>query len=276
MTLRGFGAHYRDLIRYFALTINTLIALPILAAGTGSTGGGNLAEADFTSSARWIQTSIDSNPESAAQILRVEGIAAHYLSALDTTKVQCTFGKYTKKLRALNKIAYFEAESNSIYLDCSRYNQIKQSGEIKFMLIFHEYMRKLGLEDSDYRISSNLPRFLAAHPINAKTAPSKITCPSGHIYSPAFGVCLYRGECGIRILAQSPRAPSMCVNIETGLTVGLQRCGVGFLLTSRGCFTGEGCSSGLAKYGDRCIETITDPINSIVKGIFVPKATERD
>ena len=142
------------------LTLALLAALPLCAKATGpsGTGGGNLQEADFVTTAREIYAELAQQPARTKEVLGID--PNDYLVELEQIPVQCSFGPITVTMREQNKQAFFVAESKSIFLDCDQYDKIKNAGSTKKVIIFHEYMRPLVQEDSEYRVSSKLTSLL--------------------------------------------------------------------------------------------------------------------
>lgn len=152
--------------RSFVLAVVAFVLFGRMAiAGTGSTGGGNPEEGDFISAARAIHLLLNQNPGAAEAALSVSGLVDKYLEAIDSTPVECAGGAEgspgadaLERMKRENKKAYYIEEYKRIFLDCSRYEEFRREAPASQMtLVFHEYMRVLGLEGSDYRISSRLP-----------------------------------------------------------------------------------------------------------------------
>jgi hypothetical protein len=131
----------------------------VLAHGTGSSGGGAPAEKRFIESARKLYSELTADPhlvqetfksEETERLLKTEGLLRGFLRAIDTTAVQCAVSKQLNKIKKLEKVAYYESSKKTIYIDCFRENEIDKG------IRFHEYMRSLGIEASQYEHSSKL------------------------------------------------------------------------------------------------------------------------
>ena len=129
--------------------------------GPSGSGGGGPQAADFTSSARLIEAALLKAPRQADEIFQVEGLVSLYKEAIDTTEVICATGLTLESMQQYKQKAYYDG-ANTIHLYCEKYDELKRAGKDKYVVVFHEYMRKLGLETSGYQLSSRLPLLFVA------------------------------------------------------------------------------------------------------------------
>ena len=127
--------------------------------GTESGGGGNQEEADFVASARAIFDTLSEQPNLMAQTLGVD--IEQLAFALKGTEVHCAPDPILKSMRQIKKKFYYAPELLKILIDCPSYRLSGQDERSKEVLIFHEYMRRIQKESSDYSVSSRLPGLLA-------------------------------------------------------------------------------------------------------------------
>ena len=126
------------------------------ATGPGTTGGGNPEEVDFVVTANKIVESLSYDVQMIDQKLGTTNLVSQLKDAVKATEVQCASQETLQEMRNLNKKAYFrESSAGGIFLDCAQYSNLKRSERFK-LIVFHEYMRVLGLEKSDYKISSRM------------------------------------------------------------------------------------------------------------------------
>jgi hypothetical protein len=139
-----------------AATLVTLITLSTYA-GPGVTGGGNVEEIHFVGIANSLAADLTSQPEVAFKTLGIN--STYFKKAVESTLVQCAYGSYLNQMRELQKKFYFDDSANSIFIDCLFYDSKSQPDMLVKQVVFHEYLRKLGVEASDSKISSKLPVF---------------------------------------------------------------------------------------------------------------------
>ncbi len=136
------------------LLLSLSISISVLAKGAGSSGGGNEIEGDFASIARRIYISLMKKPLPSEAILGIR--LFEYLHGLDTIEPHCAVDDILKTMRELRKKAYYFESTGNIHIDCDLYYQAKEEGELGPITVFHEYMRAIGKESSEYQISSKL------------------------------------------------------------------------------------------------------------------------
>jgi hypothetical protein len=134
------------------LLILSLLALSVPALADGTRGGGNTEEAEFIAAARAIRHKALLD-ERGRRVLGLE--LRDFDEAIDGTQVQCAFGGMLARIRSLRKLAYYEPDQG-IFLDCPKWKDTPNDLS-RDILVLHEYMRKLGRESSDYKVSSHLP-----------------------------------------------------------------------------------------------------------------------
>ena len=147
------------------------------ASGPAGTGGGNWQEADFITTAREIHKALSQQTYMTKETLGID--PDDYMKEIEQVPVQCSFGPFTISMREQNKQAFYFAESKSIFLDCEQYEKLQASGATKKVIVFHEYMRALVQEGSEYRVSSKLPALMREISIAAKS--SEIPFTAAHV-----------------------------------------------------------------------------------------------
>jgi hypothetical protein len=141
-----------------------LVVFPLLSAGafaaegSSARGGGNVEEADFVTLARGVLTALLDNRSRSAEILGLD--PSEFARAIESTEVQCAYGPILGEMNATDKLAFFEPAKNSIFLRCPLWSAQRRAGVSLEQVVFHEYMRRLGKESADYRISSRLKEAL--------------------------------------------------------------------------------------------------------------------
>lgn len=145
-----------DTIQTLKLSIFLTLVVPVmaLATGKGSDGGGNEKEGDFISLARIINQRLEKSSQKSSEMLGFDIVELK--NAIDVTDVHCAIGDTLTLMREIRKTAYYTKTNNQINLDCDNYEAAKKKGELGPITIFHEYMRAIGKEGSEYGISSKL------------------------------------------------------------------------------------------------------------------------
>lgn len=136
-----------------------LIASPFVYAGPSGSGGGGPEAGDFVSSARLIEKTLRQDPELTFRQFQVPDLADRLAAAIEDTNVVCADANRLKQMRTAFEKAHFDRDQNSIFLDCERYALLESMGPRKYVVVFHEYMRKANLEGSAYEFSSRLLSF---------------------------------------------------------------------------------------------------------------------
>ena len=127
-----------------------MFPLSVFASGGESSGGGNFKAADFVASARALAAEI-----SDAHAWSALGVQSNdFENAISSAHVYCASGDRLRQLIAGKLDAYYDQKTNSINLVCAQWSSRLSSNQK--MTLFHEYMRVLRLEKSDYAISSRL------------------------------------------------------------------------------------------------------------------------
>jgi hypothetical protein len=141
------------------LTICALSPIFGHALGPSGSGGGGPQAANFQSSARIIAEALNRDQKATDQFFGMPEFGASYSAAIDNTEVICATGETLKSMQKNLQKAFFDG-LNTIHLDCKNYGELERTGPDKYVVVFHEYMRKLRVESSDYRYSSKLPLFI--------------------------------------------------------------------------------------------------------------------
>lgn len=129
----------------------------------GTRGGGNFTAAEFVSLAHEIRIQLTL----ADAWEKIEVSLETYEKAIELTKVVCASSKKLEFLRSSQFNAYYEPNDKTIFLDCKSWRKNITLG--MKVTLFHEYMRSIGLEDSEYKISSKIKKYLPSG--NSVTAP---------------------------------------------------------------------------------------------------------
>ncbi len=161
-------------VRFSAAILSMFCTLGAVSvfAGPGLTGGGNWQEADFALSARTLFRILEADRKRSQAAL---GINLNELdNTMKSTEVHCAINPVLKKMKRLNKLAYFDADEGNIFLNCERYGEVAPLGSPKQVMILHEYMRKLKNEGSEYNASANLSSVFINITVNVKIQPMVI------------------------------------------------------------------------------------------------------
>jgi len=126
----------------------------ISTAMHGTRGGGNFTAAKFIALAREIKVTLTM----ADAWAKIGVSASDYERAISQTSVVCASGNSLKGLVKNQQHAFYEPSKKTIYLNCEIWNQKINTG--MKVTLFHEYMRVLGKEDSNYEVSSRIINYL--------------------------------------------------------------------------------------------------------------------
>ena len=186
--------------------------------GTKDSGGGTPEEVKFKTWGREIYNAFmenvsNTNPDWQLTALGnkqdLELFGVQLLSAINKTIPECATGPMLTHINSLHKMAWYDG--HKISLDCNQLQKIDVPQSKTYQFVFHEYLRVMGRESHEYKISSRV-YFEIDENINPASIQTRETGISPRKLKMKFNLALTNTPLSHRfgILSQKPTIKMLC------------------------------------------------------------------